>query len=384
MARSTRARMTLTMLAALTVASVATGLVGCSSGSGSSSSSGSAAPADLAAAQTSVDAALKAPTAITQTVPLPKAPEHGLVIDVDNGLPGSLRIGAGVQAAAEAAGWEFQSISFDASSPASLQAALMNALAKNPTFVTEAGTPQSQFGDSVLAAYKAAGVGIIVNSAEPVVADAPIVADSTEIPNGYALNKAMGKILADWFIVDSKGTGNAIIASVSSFPSLKGLPDGFIPEVQALCPGCTVNVTDISLADIQAGTNQDTAVAALRRSPNTGYLFFDNGQFAVGIDSKLAAAGLTNVKVAGIAPEPKDISDLAAGGTSAWTTIGFEYTGYASMDLAFRKQQGVDLTTNNAVQPVQLVTSANASTVTVPWNLPTDALAQFSKLWQIK
>lgn len=378
---STRTRITLRILGALTVAAVTPGLVGCNSNMPAQGAV--VVPADISAAQAAVTAALEAPSAITQTIALPKAPTPGVVVDVNNGLPGSVRIGAGVKAAAEAAGWTFHSISYDAASPASLQAALMNALTKNPTVVTEAGIPQSEFSDSVLKAYKNAGVGLIVNSAEPVTAEAPVIASSKEIPNGYEFNKAMGKILADWFIVDSKGTGTALLASVSSFPSLKGVTDGFLHEVQKLCPGCKVDVLDISLADIQAGTNQDTAIAALRRSPNTGYLFFDNGQFAVGVDSKLSAAGLTKVRIAGVAPEPKDIEDLKAGGKSAWTTVGFEYTGWAAMDLAFRNQQGVDLTANNSVQPTQLVTAANASAVSTPWNVPTDGLAQFKKLWNV-
>jgi len=57
-----------------------------------------------------------------------------------------------------------------------LQSAFLTALAKKPTAVLEAGSPQSLFGQSTIDAYKAANVPIILGSIDPVTLGNPIYA----------------------------------------------------------------------------------------------------------------------------------------------------------------------------------------------------------------
>ena len=322
-----------------------------------------------------------APTAITQTEPLPAAPTPGgLVVQLTDGNPDSIRINEGTKAAAEAVGWTYASVPKDPADPASTHTALMNALAMKPTVVSQSGQPQTVISDSVLKAYADAGVPIILDSTYPVEPTDVIIGSSAEIADGYEYNKALGKILAAWFIADSNGTGHAVIENVSGFPSLTGTPDGFKEEVAELCPGCKVTVVDVSLADVGAGKLQDQVISALRRE-GAGYVFFDNGAFGVGIVPKLKAAGLDSVKVGGVSPQPEEVQGLKDGTQHAWMGIGFNYVGWATMDLVFRHLQGVPLTTNNAVQPTQLLVQSNATEG--PWELPADGLEQFKALWQV-
>ncbi len=63
----------------------------------------------------------------------------------------------GVEPAAKAIGWKYASIYFDPSNPASLDSALISALAKNPVAVINVGgQPTSTYSATTLAAYKAA------------------------------------------------------------------------------------------------------------------------------------------------------------------------------------------------------------------------------------
>ena len=48
----------------------------------------------------------------------------------------------------------------------------------------------------------------------------------------------MGKIIADYFVSDSGGKGNAVIEHVPAYPILDGFTTGFANEVKAQCPGC--------------------------------------------------------------------------------------------------------------------------------------------------
>ena len=97
---------------------------GCSSSTTSTAGTagGSASPpADIAAANKIIQSALAEPSAITQTVPLTTQPSPGSIVFIDNGEPDTEVIANGTREAAQAAGWGYSSITYDASSPASLQ-----------------------------------------------------------------------------------------------------------------------------------------------------------------------------------------------------------------------------------------------------------------------
>ena len=366
------------------LAALAAGVAaGC--GNTTSSASGSAsAPADVTAANKIIQSALAAPSAITQTVPLTAEPSPGSIVFVDNGEPDTEVIANGTKEAAQAAGWGYSSITYDASSPATLQQALLNALAKHPTVVTEAGSPQSQFGSTVISRYKAAGVTIIPTSTSPVTKNAAIPVTDANIPNGYAVNKAMAEVLAAWFVKDSGGKGKALIPNITAYPTLQGVVDGFEQETKQLCRGCTVSTVPISLSEVAAGTVVSTAVSAVQRT-GSNYLIFDNGEFGTGAETALKTAGLGNVIVSGVSPQPSQIAAMKNGVHEAWMNQGFQYVGWATLDLAFRLQEKLPLTTNDATQPVQLITTQNAKSVSEQVNIPIpdNGLTSFEKLWKI-
>jgi ribose transport system substrate-binding protein len=359
---------------------------GCSSSGNSAGtpSSSSSSSANFAAASEIISSALAAPSAITQTVPLTAKPKTGLIVFLNNGEPDTEVIGAGTREAAQAVGWSYSSISYDASSPASLQQAFLNALSKHPTVVTEAGNPQSQFGAAVIAQYKAAGVPIIPTSTSPVTQDGVIPVTDANIPNGYSTNKAMAEVLAAWFVKDSDGHGKALIPNITAYPTLQGVVDGFQQETAKLCPACTVSTIPISLSEVAGGTVVSTAVTAVQRT-GANYLIFDNGEFGTGAETALKTAGLNNVIVSGISPQPSQIAEMKNGVHEAWMNQGFQYVGWATLDLAFRILEKSPLTTNDATQPVQLITTANAKSVSEQVNIPipSTGLSTFMKLWKV-
>jgi ribose transport system substrate-binding protein len=365
---------------------VAGSLAACgSSGSSDPSAGGSSnsGGADLTAAAAVVTKAQAVPTKIVQTVPLPKKPGTGTIVFINNGEPDTEVIAAGTEAAAKAAGWTYYSIPYDASSPASLQSALLNALAKNPTVVTEPGTPQSQFGKSVLARYHAAGVAIIPTSTYPVTSNSVIPVTSTNIPNGFNINRDMAELLAAWFVKDSGGKGKALIPDITGYPVLHAVVVGFEDETKKLCPACKVSTLPVSLADVAAGNVVNDAVSAVQRT-GSNYLIFENGEFGTGAESALKAAGL-NVTVSGISPQPSQITEMRNGVNEAWVNQGFQYVGWATMDLAYRYEQKAPLTTQNSTQPVQLVDTSNAKSVSEQVNIPipSSGLTQFESLWKV-
>ena len=385
-------------LGGLATAVVAAGTIAACGSSSSSSSSSAASSGTTGSGQTTaqssgsggtaaaapiVKKAEAAPSSITQTVPLPKAPGKGTIVFITNGEPDTQVIAAGTEAAAKAVGWTYDSISYDATQPASLQSALQNALAKHPTVVTEAGTPQTQFGKSVLASYQAAHVALIPTSTYPVTKTGAIPVSSGDIPNGYTINSDMAKVLAAWFVMDSKGKGKALIPDITGYPVLHGVVVGFEQETKKLCPACKVSTLPVQLSDVAAGNLVSEAVSAVQRT-GSNYLIFENGEFGTGAESALKAAGVNDVTVSGISPQPAQITEVRNGVNEAWVNQGFQYVGWATMDLALRYEQHAPLTSNNSTQPFQLVDTNNAKSVSEQVNIPipSSGLSQFEKLWK--
>jgi ribose transport system substrate-binding protein len=357
----------------------ACGSSGSSGTTPSSSPKASSTPSssDLSAAKAALAKYLKPPTQITQTVALPSAPPKGksLIYLVQASVPTTIAIGKAAGAAAKAVGWKFSEISYDPANPATLQTAFATALLKHPTAVGVTGIDPSDYA-STLANYKKAGVPIIVTSGVPIAITKPLIGlvDDSRADEAEAL--------ASWFATDSDGTGQALLAHVTGFPSLDAVVADFSTDVKTLCPGCKVNFVDVPISEVEQGQESGLVVSALRSNPNDKYLIFDDGDFATGINSALSAANLTGIKIAGLNMQPDEASALRAGTQSAWTADNNSLTGYDIVDLAVRSAEGVPETTNDETEATQLMTPSNIGSISV-WNQPTDALQQYEKLWKV-
>jgi ribose transport system substrate-binding protein len=368
------------------VLSALTGLVvaatACSSSGGSGSTGSSAGTSgQVTAMQQASQKYLAKPATIPQTVALPSKPPSGKsVIFLFDGLSATARIAAGVQAAAKAIGWSYSELSYDPANPATLQQAALNALAKKPTVVAEAGSPQSQFGTSTLAAYKRAGIPIVLGSVAPVQLGDPIYGT----PAGQASEVNVGTELADWFVANSGGKGQALLENYTSAPVLNVFRDAFIAEVKAHCPACKTKVVPVTQANVDAGSLVSTVVSAARSNPSYKYIFFDNGQFGDGVLSALAAAGLTGMTIGGRSIDPYGEAALKAGKEQVWTGQSYFLQGEGIIDVALRVLMKAPGVTNDDVIPTQLITKQNVSEITGQfYDFPVNSLQQYEKLWHV-
>jgi ribose transport system substrate-binding protein len=369
-----------------TATAIFVALAACSSSSSTSTSSsaastGSASSSTVAEASAAATKALATPTTITQTMPLSgKVPTGKSIIFASDGLAATERIATGVHEAANAIGWSYSEVHYDAANPATLESALLTALAKKPSAVAEAGSPQSTFGTSTIAAYKAANIPIILGSVAPITLGNPIYGS----PAGAASEQVVGKDLADWFISNSGGKGKALLENYTSAPVLNVFRDAFLAEVKALCPGCSTKVVAVTQADVDAGTLITKVIAAARTNPSYKYVFFDNGQFADGILSALSSAGLSGLTIGGRSIDPYGKSAIAAGTEAVWTGQSYYAEGEAIVDVALRTILGEPGSSNDDVIPVQLITKANVAQMTGQfYNFPTSSLEQYEKLWGV-
>lgn len=370
------------------VALLATSLVACGSNaaeSPASSSDAGGAPGSAASAQTAeatglANEATQVPTTILQTNPLKTpAPKGQSVIFLDNGNASTAEIGAGVMQAAEAGGWTYSTITYKSNNPATLQAAFMTALQKNPAGVILAGESPSTWSQSVVDAYAEANVPIIAGSTCPVEAIGTVVAGSGTCEQ----NPRTGKALADWVVADAQGQPvDVLMQSMPQYNVYIGFRDAFQAELARLCAECTATVQETTLEQFGANEIPSALVNTLRTHSEYDYLVFDNGAWVRGLMPALSAAGLEDrVKILGNGINEDILSLLKADDVSVWSANAFALYGYGSFDSLLRAltdSEGIDA---NSALPFQLVTSATAPGVTLPYAEPATALEQYKALW---
>ena len=230
--RNHRARRLLAVTCAVVAAA---GLAACTSSSGSSPSpSTSAQPStsessstQASALQTVVDKAMVAPTTIPLTTPLTSAPPKGkTIVYLQCEVAQCKEGGEGVQQATSALSWTLKTIPFKSTDPATLNSAFQQALQLKPLAVIIAGIPEVLWKGQE-AAYKAAGIPIIPFFVGPIDLSSTVIANIGNLND----NAYFGKVLADWFIVDSHSAGHALVANVPAYQVLTSVSDAFEKEV---------------------------------------------------------------------------------------------------------------------------------------------------------
>jgi len=346
------------------------------SGGGATSSGGGEG---VATAQERLKPFEATPTEITIKEPLKGAPPAGkTIVMLGTNDPNNQKLQKSLKNLAAMAKWNYAVVSYDPANPATFNAAIDTAITKKANYIAEAGIPLTA---AMIKKAQDAGAKWVLTSVHPVEVKDPIIVDA----NAYENDEQMGKVLADFFVSDSKGKGNVVIEHVPAYPILDGFTDGFQAEVKELCPDCKVKIQEITIPDLTAGKVPSVMVSALRSNPDANYVAFDVGPFAAGIDAALASAGLSQkVKVIGEAADEAGIAALKSGKHTAWTGFDPVYSTYVMMDAMFRDSLGMPIDQKaSALQTTQILTKDNVGSVGDTWGEPKDALDQFKKLWGI-
>jgi ribose transport system substrate-binding protein len=359
----------------------------CSSGgsTGSTTTSGTSGGSSQAAAQAKAAAAKLVsveapPTKITLTTPLPKAPPKGLMVWMNCDIPACTVIGNGVKAAVIAAGWKFAIETYTSANPATLTAAMTRALALHPSAVTLSGIPAADGWASVEPAYKAAGVPIIPMFLGPTQLNSTVIANV----GGPPARQTTAVTMAEWFIANSGGKGNALLQRVDGFPIVKVWSDTFESTVKAECSQCTVTDLSNTIADASDGGIVPSIIPDLVSHPQINYLFGDL-EFYDGLPAAMKAANLTGkVKVAGETPDIIGEDYLKQGVFSAATPAGNNYAGWLAADAAFRYIMHLPIpAADSGYLPYQLLFPNTTFTVNPGYTMPTDYPQQFEALWKV-
>lgn len=253
------------------------------------------------------------------------------VFYVQCGVSACAEIAVGIEAAAEAGGWVYETASHQ-DTPDTVASAFDAAIAAQPDVVLTSGNPREWF-ESQLATLEEQGIPVVAWS----------LPEAYEPGGGIEVNLLTGDdyyfygvLMADYAAVTSK-TGNILFVGLPTFPVLSIVQEGFEAEIAEACPDCTVEVTEVAVTDI--GTNlPGSIVSALQSNPDLDMIVYAFGGMMFGVPEAIEAAGLGDQAVAiSQAGGPMNFGFIADGSHQvAEIALASELFGWRAIDAAAR------------------------------------------------
>jgi len=240
-------------------------------------------------------------------------------------------IAVGIEAAAKAAGWEYETASHQ-DTPETVASAFDAAIAADADVVLTSGNPREWFAPQL---ETLAGQGT------PVVAWS--MPEGFEPGDGVSVNLLTqddyyfyGVLMADYAALNSPNK-NILFVGLPTFPVLSTVQQGFEDEIAIVCPECTVDITEVAVTDL--GTNlPGTVVSKLQANPELDHIVYAFGGMLFGVPEAIEGAGLGDQATAiSQAGGPLNFSFIAAGQHQvAEVGLASELMGWRAVDAAAR------------------------------------------------
>ena len=253
------------------------------------------------------------------------------VFYVQCGVSACSEIAVGIEAAAAAAGWEYETASHQ-DTPDTVASAFDAAIAAQPDVVLTSGNPREWFA-SQLATLEEQGIPVVAWS----------LPEPYEPGDGISVNLLTqddyyfyGVLMADYAAVTSE-TGNILFVGLPTFPVLSIVQEGFETEIAEACPDCSVDVMEVAVTDI--GTNlPGMIVSALQSNPDLDMIVYAFGGMMFGVPEAINAAGLGDQAVAiSQAGGPMNFTFITEGNHQvAEIALASELFGWRAIDAAAR------------------------------------------------
>lgn len=123
-----------------------------------------------------------------------------------------------------------------------------------------------------------------------------------------------GKMLAWWFVADSKGKGNAIIFSSDDNTSSPDVWGAMESEIKRLCKDCKIKREDSTVPQWSDGTLQQRTKALVAADPSVDYILAVYDGMTLAIEPGLVEANVADkVKVAGFNGTPAVMANVQKG-----------------------------------------------------------------------
>jgi len=348
------------------------------------SSASIAAKVNLSTYQAKVKAAIKSQTSWNGPkikVTPPKTFKIAVVTCL-SALAGCYLPATAVQNAAKALGW--QSEIFDGKGDPAIQSAGIEQALNDGANAIITTAIDGHAIQGALAKAKAAGVPVVSSSNGSAAGEQGFTLDVS--PN----LTDMGKALADWIIVDSKGTANFVPYLDKEFQSNISTETGLLSEFKT-CTTCKLQRTQNFVAtNVGNGLGAQT-VAYFRKNPQVKYTHFSFDPAALDQVPALWQAGIKYVKATSILGDAPNLQFIKTGkiqqADGAWDN---EYMGWAAVDQVIRlvTHQPLAVSANQTSRykygentPWVLITKTNVPAGNKDWHASFNYQSQYKKLW---
>ena len=233
----------------------------------------------------------------------------------------------------------------------------------------------------VIPEYEEAGVKIIQSYLSANNVTDTVIANVA----GPAVSEDAGRILGNRFIVDSGGTGHALLQRVDDFPTLRIFGDAFAETVTSGCPDCEITDLNNTIAEASGGNVVPPVVSALRTNADINYLISSHAPFVAGLSAALSAAGIEEqVRVAGENADAQALTSLREGDIAALTGNPLHYAAWGIVDVALRHAQGMEFSEEGPPMPMQRLTDDVEFEIANSHDVPMDFEEQFLALWGVE
>jgi len=300
-------------------------------------------------------------------------------------------IAVGLEAAAAAAGWEYETASHQ-DTPETVASAFDAAIAAEPDVVMTSGNPREWFAPQ-LATLQDQGIAVVGWS----------LPEAYEPGDGIDVNLLTnddyyfyGVLMADYAAATSE-TGNIQFIGLPTFPVLSTVQQGFEDEIAVACPDCTVEVIEVAVTDL--GTNlPGNVVSALQSNPDLDMIVYAFGGMLFGVPEAIESAGLGDQAV-GVSQAGGTLNfGYIAAGRHQVAEIGLasELLGWRAIDAAARILAGEGPGRADAPElavieghpdivaaglPLQILEADSIEDPTALWPGVPDFEAQFNAMW---
>lgn len=327
-------------------------------------------------AQARVDAFRQDVTELPFSVPV--AVESGQkLFYVQCSVPVCAEIAVGIEAAAEAAGWEYQTASHQ-DTPDTVASAFDAAIAAQPDVVLTSGNPREWFA-SQLETLESQGIPVVAWSLPEVYEPGGGISVNLLTQDDYYF---YGVLMADYAAVTT--TNNEILfVGLPTFPVLSTVQQGFEDEIATVCPDCSVKVIEVAVTDL--GTNlPGLIVSELQSNPDLDMIAYAFGGMLFGVPDAIESAGLGDRSVAvSQAGGPLNFGFITAGQHQvAEVGIASELLGWRALDAAARILTGGDPGRADTPEPATISGRPDILSGGLPLQiLEADSIDDPSELW---
>ncbi|KSZ56095.1 hypothetical protein Z045_25230 [Rhodococcus pyridinivorans KG-16] len=280
--------------------------------------------------------------------------------------------------AGAALGWSVNVAAIDATDPQSIPNAMIRAVSQKVDYIVITSSSIQAAGAGMDAAKKA-GV--------PVFFGAGLDEPQGEVNGLYGNTMRTTTKLAvfgllDKMIVESGGTGSALLVSAPDFPILAPIDDQAKKYVADNCSQCTLELLGIPAADL-GGDVASTIAAKVRQNPDIKYVVTTFSSLATGLAPGLKSAGLTDVSAYLTGLNEAEVELVRNGTYPAGDLYPVNDYPWLLFDQIARLSVGMDtLQAQHDSTGLQLWTTDSVPDGMTSWD-PPNYQEKYKELWQI-